>query len=117
MQSHNEEPKVKSNICDQSFKTSNSLHQHMKLHRKSEEVICNLCDKVLFSRSASWKHHKIQHELIEFLCPYCWKHFTINEYCIKHTEHRKSSVSVKFKNSKLLFSHKNVRYVKTSFLS
>ena len=95
MQSHNEEAKVKCDICNQSFKISNSLYQHIKVHRMTEEVMCNLYDKVLFSRSALQKHHKTQHKLIEFLSPYCRKHFTTKEYCIKHTEHCKSIVCVK----------------------
>ena len=77
------EATIKCNLCDKTFRTKDSLNQHLKTHEKPVEIKCTMCTGVFYSKSSLNSHIKAKHEKIRHLCPYCKKRFYISRLLYK----------------------------------
>ena len=72
------EATLKCYLCDKTFRTKDSLNQHLKTHEKPVEIQCTMCTGVFYSKSSLNSHIKAKPR---HLCPYCKKDFTSQDYC------------------------------------
>ena len=100
---------------DKTFRTKDSLNQHLKTHEKPVEIKCTMCTGVFYSKSSLNSHIKAKHEKIRHLCPYCKKDFTSQDYYTKHIRTCMNDIPMScekcgdtFKNVSLLHSEYNI---------
>ena len=69
---------------DESFKNSNSISRHLKMHNAEKIIKCSSCEET-FLYSSEWEKHKLKHtEVKSFKCDICRKGFQESRSLQRH---------------------------------